>query len=136
MLQEKEIEIKLSNGEKKTFVISKFPATEGRRIISQYPVISLLSNTKIGSYEKQEELMLDLMSYVAVKTEMGNIQLKTKELINNHCPDWECLMSLEKEMLVYNCSFFQNGKGYDYLQSLLALVVQSITETLMSLSDK
>ena len=62
--------------------------------------------------------------------------MKTKDLINNHCDDWEMLMKIEREMIVYNFSFFQNGKGLDFMQSLLALVVQSVTETLMGLSDK
>lgn len=136
-MKEKDFEVETSEGLKKTFVLSKFPATEGRRIMTQYPISALISNTKIGSYDDQERLMMDLMSYVKVRLDDGReIPLKTKDLINNHCDDWEMLMKIEREMIVYNFSFFQNGKGFDFMQSLLALVVQSVTETLMGLSDK
>ena len=122
LLQPKEIEI---NG--KTYRISKFPATVGREIIAKYPVSNM---PKIGDYQVSEEIMVKLMSFVEVIAGDRSIRLMTRELINNHVPDWEALAQLEWEMLQYNCSFLTDGKSLSFLEKLAHLAEQKISEML------
>ena len=133
LLSPKEIEIDLSDGGKKTFVISKFPAIEGREIICKYPTSAL---PKVGNYSLNEETMFKLMKYVEVKTDNGNLRLKTRELINNHIPDWEALGRIEIEMMRYNCSFFRNGKISSFLENITAKAQQLISSTLTASSGQ
>lgn len=99
--EEKIIEI-----EGKEFIISKFPAIEGREIVAQYPLSGI---PKLGDYKTNEETMLKLMKYVQVVLPSGNISLVNKEIINNQVPSWEMLVKLEWAMMEYNVSFFGNG---------------------------
>ena len=110
LIEPQEIEI-----DKYKFIISKLPATVGREVISKYPLSSL---PKIGDYEKNEEIMIKMLSYCCRITDAGqHISLQNKALIDNHVPDWEVLVKLEKAMLEYNCSFFQNGKLSSLVES-------------------
>ncbi len=121
--EEKEIEV-----EGKTFIISKFPAIEGREIITGYPVSAL---PKIGEYARNEELMLKLMKYVQVISENGSkIALVSRALVDNHMPSWEALFTIEKEMIEYNCSFFQDGRVSNFLSRAVQKLPQLITKTL------
>lgn len=123
----------------KTYVISKFTATAGREILTQYPVTGA---PVIGNYRANEELMLKVMSFVGIKLENVPIPMKleTKILIDNHVKTWETLMKLERDMIVYNCSFFQNGRissfFEDIAQRLPAFVSRMLMELLESLSKK
>ncbi len=63
MIEPKTIAIVDGNGKEKDFIISKFPAIQGREIIAKYPTSSL---PKIGDYAVSEETMLKLMAFVAV----------------------------------------------------------------------
>lgn len=109
--------IACGDGESKTFVISKFPAIAGREIITQYPISAV---PKLGDYARNEELMVKIMGYVAVLDSNGNeLRLSTRGLIDNHVPDFECLMRLEAEMIGYNCSFFGNGKASTFLETII-----------------
>jgi len=111
MINEKDIEIR-----GKKFVISKLPATVGREVLFLYPTSNI---PKVGDYGKSQEVMLKLMSYVGVRLENGDVlQLKTKELVDNHVPDAETLILLEKEMFAYNYDFFQNGNASTFFQEL------------------
>ena len=93
MIEEKEITVKTQAGVDKAFIISKFPAIAGREIIAKYPLSGM---PKLGDYQVNEETMLKLMCYVAAKTpDGGQIALTTKELINNHIPEWETLARIE-----------------------------------------
>lgn len=130
LLEPKEIEV---NG--RTYIISKFPAVAGREIISKYPTANL---PKLGDYGVSEETMFKLMKYVAVPIEGREpLCLTSRDLINNHVPDWETLVKLEWRMMEYNCSFFQNGKSSAFLDRLAGILAQlKITETLTGLSGK
>lgn len=131
LLQPKEVQVKLPNGGEKTYVISKFPATVGREIISKYPVANM---PKLGDYKVSEDVMLLLMSHVAVKQENGNLKLSTKDLVNNHVPDWEVLTRLEGLMMEYNCSFFENGQASIFLQGFAQKAQEWITRILTTSS--
>lgn len=127
MIDEKEIEL---NGRK--FILSKFPATVGREIISKYPISAM---PKLGDYAVNEQTMFKLMTYVQVDLGNGNKQaLTTRELIDNHTKDWETCVKLEWEMLRYNCSFFQNGEASTFFEGILQKAQQLIIKTLMDSS--
>ena len=81
------------------------------------------------------------MSYVATPREgLAPLLLTTQALIDNHVKDWETLMTLEKEMLVYNCSFFQDGRlsGFfaDFAQNLPQWITKISTVLSAQLSNQ
>ncbi len=131
MLEPKEISIKTQAGTDKVYIISKFPAVAGREIIAKYPISGM---PKLGDYQVNEETMLKLMCHVAIKTPDGSqIALTTRALIDNHVPEWETLARIEVEMMGYNCSFFQQGKISNFLDTIRANAKQSISSTLTDL---
>lgn len=131
MLEPKEVTLPDQKGNERTYIISKFPATVGREIVAKYPVANM---PKVGEYSQSEEIMLKLMSYVAVKLEDGReLQLTTRALVDNHIPDWELLARLEWNMLEYNTSFLGTGLNSGFLESISQKAVQKISATLTPL---
>lgn len=130
LLQPEEWECPLRDGGTKTFILSRFPAIAGREIIAGYPLTGI---PKIGEYKQNEVIMQKLMAYVAVPmpAPAEPLRLTTPALIDNHCPDWECLARLEVEMLKRNSSFFSNGRASTFLQGiaqqLQALTIKTLT---------
>jgi hypothetical protein len=133
MIQPKEIQIALQDGSEKTFIISKFPAIQGREIICKYPLSGV---PKIGDYAVNEETMVKLMSFVAIPTDSGELRLTTKALIDNHVDDWEALAKIELAMLEYNCSFFRKGILSDFLTRITEKLPHIIQSTLTLLSQQ
>lgn len=132
MLHPKEQAIALADGSEKTFILHKFPAVEGREIVTQYPLSAI---PKLGDYKVNEEIMLKLLSYVGVRNEETGtlLMLSTRALVNNHVPDFEALMRLEAAMLEYNCSFFANGKVLTFFEAIAAKAQTLISKTLTDL---
>jgi hypothetical protein len=114
----------------KTYILSKFPAIDGREIIAGYPMTGI---PKIGEYKANEQIMFKLMSYVAVNTPNGQIRLSTRDLINNHVPDWEVLMKIEGMMLENNCSFFRDGRASTFFDGIVQKAPAWITKILTGL---
>lgn len=131
LLEPKEVEIDLPDGTKKIYILSKFPAIQGREIVCKYPLSGM---PKLGDYQVNEETMLKLMGFVAVPHGDGVLRLSTKELVNNHVKSWETLAKLEIGMMEYNCSFFGNGQGSTFLSGLAQKAQALIIKTLMDLS--
>ena len=129
LIQPQEIEVR-----GKRYNISKFPAVAGREIIQLYPVANI---PKIGDLKESKTAMLMLMQYVEAFCADGTpVRLTTETLVNNHVPDWETLVTLEKEMLVYNCSFFQHGSLSAFLSALRNGDAAKIIEMLTPLLDR
>lgn len=126
-------EIETPSGEVKKFTISKFNAIAGREIVSQYPISGM---PKLGDYATNEAIMLKMMAFVAVQAGDVQIPLTTRELVNNHVPDWETLARLEMEVMQYNCSFFGNGKVSGFLDDLTAKLPESILSILIPLLER
>lgn len=126
-LEPKEVEI-----DGCSFIISKFPAVEGREIVAKYASSNI---PKVGQYEASEAIMLKMMTYVQRVPSDGSdpVRLQTKALVNNHVPSWETLAKLEWEMLQYNFSFFQNGKALGFFEKLKVLA-QSETSKILTAS--
>lgn len=127
MIEPKQIDVKLPEGGTKQYTISKIPAIPAREIIAKYPLSGL---PKVGDYAVNEETMLKMLAYVSVDISGSKLALTTKELINNHVPDWETLARIEVAMLEYNCSFFRNGKVSTFLNSITKGLNKSIIEML------
>lgn len=134
LLQPKHEAIKLPDGSEKVFVLSKFPAIAGREIITQYPMTAA---PKVGDYATNEALMLKLMGFVGVEVEPGKVvRLSTRELVNNHVPDFETLMRIEWAMMEYNCSFFARGKISGFFDALAGKLRPLILQTLTDLQEQ
>ena len=127
LIDPKEITINFE-GEELKFNISKFPATVGREIITQYPVSNI---PKLGNYLESENIMLKLMQYVERVYDDRTQPLTSKILIDNHVPSWEVLIKLEAYVLDYNCSFFELGKVLNSLKEWKALAKPKSIKTLM-----
>jgi len=133
LLKPVEIEV-----EGKTFCISRFTATDGREIVSNY----FSSNVpKIGNYKVSKETMLKLMSFVAAKNSESNyVVLQNETLVNSFLNDmqspWEALGKIEIEMLKYNCTFFQNGRISTFLGDIALILQQKSSEILTPLLEK
>lgn len=114
-------------GDKLKFILSNFPAVQGREIIAKYPTSGL---PKIGDYAVSEDVMVKLMSFVAVKRGDVEIRLDTRDLINNHCRDWETLAKVEMKMMEKNCSFFRDGRSLDFFENLAQICLTRVSEIL------
>lgn len=111
-----------------TYRLSKFPATNGRKIFSQYPLSAL---PKLGDYKVNEEIMLELMAHVFIEASPDQwVNLNSKRLVDQYVKSWETLLKLEKEMLEYNCVGLQNGQISKFLRDSAQKLPQSITKIL------
>ncbi len=133
MINPKEITIFDQDEKERIYRISKFPADQGREIVSQY-LPSLLP--KLGNYEHNEKMMFKLMCFVEAKSGEHWVALTTRQLYNNHVPDWETSLKIEAAMMEYNCSFFKQGRSLDFLKSSVQKPLASISKTLMDLSER
>lgn len=118
----------------KTYILSRFPAVEGREIACKYPTSAI---PKLGDYETNEQTMFKLMSYVCAVINGEKVRLDNRALINNHVEDWETLMKIEAAMIEYNASFFQNGRissfFEDFAQNVQVWISSTMTNSLHSL---
>ena len=133
LLKPKEFEIDTTDG-RKTYVLSRFPATVGREIIIKYPTANA---PKLGDYKVSDETMLKVMSHVGVTRDNDVVlPLSTRALVDNHVPDAETLLKLEVAMFQYNYSFFGNGKAFNFLEEFMAKLPLLISKTLTILSEQ
>lgn len=129
LLEPKTISVVDGGGKSHNFIISKFPAVQGREIIAKYPTSAL---PKLGDYSVSEEVMLKLMAFVAVDINGITQRLDTRALVDSRVSDWECLARIEVAMMEYNCSFFRNGRISDFLSDFALKSLPKILETLMA----
>lgn len=119
------------DGTEKVYILSHFPAIQGREIIAQYPLTGM---PKVGEYAQNEAIMKKLMAFVAVPTDQGPLALTTDALINNHVPDPLTLAKIEVAMLEYNLGFSLAG-GLSTLSDVFGTTLrQWISKMLMGLS--
>ncbi len=127
-IKPKEITLKSIDGETKVFMLSRIPAIKARKMITQYPITAA---PKIGDYEVNEKLMIELLSFVSVVTDDGSkLPLSTTSMIDNHVSDGEMLMKLEYAMMDYNTGFFKIGKISKGLDGFAGKVTQLVTQIL------
>src|SRR4051812_21747791 len=99
LLDPSELILEDDQGKPHKYVLSKFPAVQGREIIAKYPTSAL---PKIGDYAVSEEVMLKLMSFVAAESNGTQVRLATRALVDNHVPSWEMLARIEMAMMEKN----------------------------------
>lgn len=128
LIKPKEIEVQDSDGGVKTFVISKIPAVDARKVLAMYPVANM---PKVGDYAVSEEAMFLMMKYVAVQIGEKTVTMTTRSLVDNHVTDGEQLVRLELAMLQYNSSFFHQGATSSFFESIIKKYLPSIIQTLM-----
>lgn len=127
------------DGVERPYLISKFPALMGRELVSVYPVANL---PKIGDYAASEAMMLKLMTRVAALRPDKTVWLPlvSKDLYDNHVPDWEAGAKIEGAAWEHNCSFFGNGKLSifcgDIVQNLQRWITSTLTASLAPLFQK
>lgn len=129
-------------GKTHQYTIGKFPAVAGREIAAKYPtsVAAMAKQWEQNQYTENEKIMLKAMTFVEVNLpDGGAIRLVTQELIDNHVPDAESLMQLEKALLSYNFSFFEkfvSSVSSGGLKAILTrLIMSTLTDSLQSLSQ-
>jgi hypothetical protein len=132
LLNPKEIEFDLPDGGTAKYILSDFPAVQGREIVAKYPTSALPT---IGDYAVSEEVMIKLMNFVAVEKNGALVRLGTRTLIDNHVPDWETLAKIEIAMMEKNCSFFRKGTLSASLADIAQKSLQKIIETLTLSSE-
>ena len=132
-LQPTQIAITAQDGTELQFFISKFPATVGRRIVTQYPITGA---PRVGDYDANVLLMHMMLGFTAAVTDAGPVVLSTEALIDNHTRDYETLMRLEYAMMEYNCSFLRAGKLSNYLELVTGKFNGLITEILTRYSQQ
>jgi hypothetical protein len=106
LIKPHEVHIADSDGNEHTFTVSRFPATEGRRLLFQYLETGV---RHLDEYQRNEKVMQEAMSFVAIELGGTLTRLSNKALINQYVPDWETLVKLEGELISYNCSFLEGG---------------------------
>src|SRR3954470_6402590 len=106
LIDPSELVLQDDQGKPHKYILSKFPAVQGREIIAKYPTSAL---PKIGDYAVSEEVMLKLMCFVAAESSGTLVRLTTRVLVDNHVPTWEMLAKIEMAMMEKNCSFFRRG---------------------------
>ena len=124
LLDPKKVEV---NG--KTFIVSKFPAFDGYEIMIRYIPVHLANLN--ADFNKVKEMVLKVMKYVAVELPDGTlVRLENEDLINNHLSSGEEIMDLTAQIMDYNTSFFNGGKGLTFYKRLENLATQKVTEIL------
>lgn len=131
MIKTKEVAVKNQDGVEKTFILARLPCVPMREVMAKYPVSNI---PKLGEYQASKEVMLLLMSFVAVRVEGRDepLRLSNADLVNNHVDDGEQLLRLEFAMLDYNTSFFGQGGGSSFFEGLIQKHLPSIIQTLMA----
>ena len=129
LLEPKEVTIKGCK-----FVISKMPCLAAQEVIIRIGsgIIPL-----INQYAISEDMVIKMLSCCQrVYEDKPNVPLISKDIINNHIPDFEVLIQLENECLKYNYDFFAQGRLLDFLNKGLSLAESKLSKILTDLLDK
>ena len=119
LIEPKEIQV-----DGKTFVISKLPATVAVEVMMRSAGNAI---PKAGDFATIESMMLKTMSYVAVRRpNISDLVLNSRELIDNHCPDWTTYMKVLEEMRGYNNLFLISENLLTFLERVIAMLPAKI----------
>ena len=129
LLKPKDVEI---NGYK--FIISQMPCTVAQEVAFKLPpgLIPIM-----GNFTQAEDMYVKMLSYCERVYDDGrHIKLINKDIIDNHIPDFQTLLMLEREVIEYNYGFFNTEKLLTLLNDLLSRVESRASKILMDLLDK
>lgn len=143
LMNPKTVFVEDREGNKLGFIVGQFPAIAGREIAAKYPtsIAALAKQWEENQYEENEKIMLKALSYVErITPDGGTIRLVTAALVDNHVPDAESLMRLEKELLQHNFSFFEkflsSAFSGNMLQNFVKLIMSTLTLSLQQSSNQ
>ncbi len=112
----------------KTFVISKLPATVAVEIMMRSAGNAI---PKAGDFATIEAMMLKTMCYVAIKRAgIPDLTLSSRELIDNHCPNWTTYMKVLEGMRGYNNLFLIQENLLTFLERIIATLPAKIRSIL------
>lgn len=132
LIKPKTIQIKTMDGETKSYILSRFPATDGMEIFYRIPTSAM---PKIGDFEALKGVRDDIFKFIAVEINGAQQTLSMKALIDSHVPDAETGLKLIGAMLEYNYSFFQRGTISAFFDVVAAKVPDIAQRILIQLSD-
>jgi len=114
LLEPKEVDI---NGHK--FIISKMPCTVAQSVLFNIPTGLI---PVISEFKRTEEQAFKMLAYCErVYTDgRANVPLISKQIIDNHVPDFDTLIKLEYECLNYNFDFFTRERVLTLLNQALS----------------
>ena len=116
----------------KTFVISKLPATVAIEVMERGGKAVI---PKLGDFATLEEMMLKTISYVAIRrTGLPDLQLDSKDLVNNHLPDWRTYLKVLEEIRGYNNLFLISGNSWDFLKAVIQMLPAKLVAMLTPVS--
>lgn len=134
MLKPLDVTLVDMDGVSRSYVVARLPAIQAREVVCNYPLSAL---PKLGDYKVNEQMMFKLLSFAGVRQDNGEVlMLSTPVLVNNHVPDWETLLKLERAMIEHNVSFFPKGKTFsfsDVLKAALPEILLAIKTSMDSL---
>lgn len=129
LLKPKEIDV---NGYK--FIISQMPCTVAQEVAFKLPpgLIPIM-----GNFTQAEDMYVKMLSFCERVYDDGkHIKLINKTVIDNHIPDFQTLLLLEREVIEYNYGFFNPEKLLDLLNGLLSHAESRVSKILTDLLDK
>lgn len=142
LLEPKTVFVEDRKGTMHGFIVHRFPAIAGREIAAKYPtsIAALAKQWEENNYAENEKIMLKAMSYVfKIGNDDQHIPLTSAALVDNHVPDAECLMRLEKELLIHNFSFFEKFcrsiSSSDGVATMLRSIMSMLTHSLQPSSN-
>ena len=116
------------------FLISRMPCMTAQEVIVRIPAGIL---PLINQYTISEEMVVKMLSCCQrMYDDKPNVPLISKEIINNHVPDFDTLLQLENECLKYNYDFFNQGKVLTFLAKGLSHVESRLSVILTDLLDR
>lgn len=116
------------------FLISRMPCMTAQEVIVRIPAGIL---PLINQYTISEEMVVKMLSCCQrIYDDKPSVPLISKEIINNHVPDFDTLLQLENECLKYNYDFFNQGKVLTFLAKGLSRVESRLSVILTDLLDK
>ena len=116
------------------FLISRMPCMTAQEVIVRIPAGIL---PLINQYTISEEMVVKMLSCCQrMYDDKPNVPLISKEIINNHVPDFDTLLQLENECLKYNYDFFNQGKVLTFLAKALSHAESRLSGILTDLLDR
>jgi len=120
MLNEEIVEIEGKDGAVRKFALYDIPYLDGgREVATQFMSTAFMSTAmpKVVDYSKNEDLAAKMFKYIAVVQADGvKLPLSTKDLVNNHVPDFITGIKLEEAMLKKQLGFSVAGKLREFQQ--------------------
>ncbi len=116
-------------GTERTYILSQIPYLSGGRKLGMEFVTT--AAPKVGNYDENQSLSEMMFKHVAIILDDGQeLILNTKQLVNNHVPDFLTGLKIEEAMFSYNVGFSLAGKAHEFQQGLSSKIDQFLSKIL------